>query len=69
MANYTLKTGELMTKRKLAKLLWPDTSDVGAKLNLTKLINGGVKRIDIEMVTKLAEVTLTSPNFLFGWKE
>jgi hypothetical protein len=68
MAHATLQTGKQMTRRDLAGILWPRGSDRSRPINLSKLMKGDTKRVDIEAVTRICKATGVDPNFLFGWE-
>lgn len=58
--------GREVTKRAIAFRLWPNTSEVNAIINMSKLCTGKAKRIAPEWVPIICEMCGVDANFLFG---
>ena len=63
-----LNEGVRMSQDELAKKLYPTSSRTSRNLNLSKMIKGESKRIDINAVHVICEQTGVDANFLFGVK-
>ncbi len=67
--DYENRTGEKMTEKRLASLIWPELSENNRKVRLSKLINGKTKRIDIETVKMICKTLKVDCNSLFRIKK
>lgn len=58
--------GNGVKKLDLAKILWPDSKDKAAHTNMSNLIHGNVKKIDIAAVPVICEKLGVTADYLFG---
>lgn len=58
--------GREVTKKAIALRLWPETNEICAVINMSKLCTGKVKRIAPEWVPIICEMCGCDANFLFG---
>lgn len=58
--------GQKVTKKGIAALLWPDSSEAAQQVNMTKLCTGTTARISPDWVGIICEVCGCSADFLFG---
>lgn len=61
-------SGNKVLKKEIAARLWPDSTEVGQMVNMTRLC-AGKTRIVPEWVNIICEMTGVTPNFLFGYSE
>lgn len=58
--------GNGVRKLDLAKILWPESKDKAAHTNMSNLIHGKVKKIDIAAVPIICERLGVTADYLFG---
>ncbi len=58
--------GMPVTKKAIALRLWPETDEINAVINMSKLCTGKTKKISPEWVGIICEMTGVDANFLFG---
>ena len=63
---YEERTGETMSQRRLAGLLWPDEKQSSREIKISNLELGKSKRIDIKTANRIAEILGVDLNFLFN---
>jgi len=68
MGYYSYKTGKSISRKELSEKLWPNSTDKARQTNMSKLLRGETKRIDIEHVRIICETLDVDANFLFDVK-
>lgn len=61
--------GKSLSKKSIAALLWPDSSEKTQQVNMSSLVNGRTLTIRPEWVLILCNELECSPNYLFGFNE
>ncbi len=59
-------SGKKVMKKDIAARLWPDSTEVGQQVNMTKLCNGRSKSVRPEWVRIICEMTGCTADFLLG---
>ncbi|NQU54074.1 MAG: hypothetical protein HQ522_16215 [Bacteroidetes bacterium] len=57
--------GKKIKKIQLAEKLWPGSSRDTQQMNISNLLNGKTKRVDIQWIPIICEELGCTPNFLF----
>ena len=60
------ENGNKIKKLELARILWPESKDKTAHTNMSNLMHGKVKKIDIEAVPIICEKLGVTADYLFG---
>lgn len=63
------RAGHPVLKKEIAARLWPDATEVGQMVNMTRLCSGKTTRIEPGWVSIVAEMTGVSANFILGIEE
>lgn len=63
---FAKEQGRPITKKELAAFIWPDSTESGQQVNMTRLCAGRTPRIEIRWVKVICEKTGVDANFLFG---
>ena len=63
---YEEKTGEKMSQRRLAKILWPEEKQTSREIKISNMELGKAKRVDIATARRIAEILGVDVNFLFN---
>ncbi|MFZ4705563.1 MAG: hypothetical protein ACOYMF_06090 [Bacteroidales bacterium] len=65
---YALEHGIRVYQKDVATTLWSDSSAKTAETNMSNLVTGATKRVELEWIVKICEATGVDANFLFGIK-
>lgn len=60
------ENGNKIKKLELARILWPESKDKTAHTNMSNLMHGKVKKIDIEAVPVICKKLGVTADYLFG---
>lgn len=63
---YSARIGKIVRDQEVAKMIFPDSSTEAQRLNMSKLVNGITKRVDVPMVRRICKELGVDANFLFG---
>jgi len=63
---YSARIGVKVKDQDVAKMLWPDSQVEAQRLNMSKLVNGVTRRVDVPMILRICEKLGVDANFLFG---
>lgn len=63
---YSAKLGIKLKDQDVAKMIFPGSSTEAQRLNMSKLVNGVTKRVDVPMVKRICKELQVDANFLFG---
>jgi len=58
--------GQKISQKELGQLLWPNSTEQTARVNISALANGRTNSIKIEFVNIICEKLECTPNELFG---
>ncbi len=62
---YSARIGKKVKDQDVAEMLFPDSSIEARRLNMSKLVNGETKRVDVPMIQRICKELGVDANFLF----
>lgn len=63
---YAKENGLTKSKKEIARIIWPESGEVCARVNMSNLESGRCKRIETKNVAVLCGILGVSADYLFG---